>query len=101
MLSKASTDLGCLAQVMILSEGYLMFLAPPAYALHWFKNVMEFPYDIDIDGTVADWLISTVSVTFYKSKDAAARCGLHPGLFFQLVPHLAGQARWLPHMAHL
>ena len=61
---------------MILSEGYLMFLAPPAYALHWFKNVMEFPYDIDIDGTVADWLISTVSVTFYKSKDAAARCEL-------------------------
>ena len=60
-------------QVLILSEGYQMFLAPPSYALHWFHNVLEFPYDMHIDGTVADWLITIVAISFSKGKGGKKR----------------------------
>ena len=55
-------------QVLVLSEGFQMFLAPPSYALHWFHNVLEFPYDMSMDGTVADWLITIVSISFNKGS---------------------------------
>lgn len=61
--------------VLVLSEGYQMFLAPPSYALHWFRNVMEFPYNMNIDGTVADWLITVVSVNFMKGKNSKSSLG--------------------------
>lgn len=64
-------------QVLILSEGYQMFRAPPGYVLHWFHNILEFPYDMSIDGTVADWLITIVSISFSKGKDAKKRCFAH------------------------
>lgn len=65
-------------RILIMSEGYQVYLAPPAYTQHWFSNVLGLPYDVDIDGTVADWVISLVSVTFFKSKEAAGRQSTPP-----------------------
>ena len=62
-----------LDKVAIFSEGHQLFLAPPAFALPWFHRVLGFPYDADVDGTVADWLITTVSLSFRKNQWAAAR----------------------------
>lgn len=61
-------------KVLVLSEGYQLYFAPPSFCMQWFHNVMGFPYDVDIDGTIADWLIGLVSITFYKDKQAAERC---------------------------
>ncbi len=82
-------------QVIILSEGYQMFLAPPGYALHWFHNVLEFPYDMHIDGTVADWLITIVSISFSKVKGSKKRCG--PPLLLNSTPVHCLHGRAPPH----
>ena len=60
-------------RILVMAEGYLVYNAPPGHALHWFSEVLGLPYDVDMDGTVADWLISVVSITFFKSKESAAR----------------------------
>lgn len=62
--------------MIVLSEGYQMFLAPPEYALHWFQHVLEYPYDAHLDGTVADWLITVISITFAKRKSGKKRWAL-------------------------
>ena len=60
-------------RILIMSEGFQVYLARPAYAHHWFADVLGLPYDPELDGTIADWLISIVSITFFKPKESAGR----------------------------
>lgn len=60
-------------KVLILSEGYLLYLAPPAFVVPWFGEVLGFPYVKERDGTVADWLITVIAVGFRKGESSKAR----------------------------
>ena len=59
--------------MLLLSEGYQLFLAPPSYTVRWFSEVLQFPYEKERDGTVADWVIGTIAVGFKKTSDAKSR----------------------------
>lgn len=60
-------------KVLILSEGYLLYLAPPSFVVPWFSQVLGFPYDKTCDGTVADWLIGITAVGFRKGGKSKSR----------------------------
>lgn len=51
-------------KLLLMSEGYLMFLAPPSYVLPWFNEILGIPYNKAKHGTVADWLLGAVAVSF-------------------------------------
>lgn len=60
-------------KLLVLSEGYLLYLAPPSYAVRWFSEVLKYPYERARDSTESDWLLSIVAVGFQKSTEEKAR----------------------------
>ena len=60
-------------KLLVLSEGYQLYLAPPSFVVRWFSEVLKYPYDRSRDGTDSDWLMSIVAVGFEKGKEEKAR----------------------------
>jgi hypothetical protein len=64
-------------QVVVLSEGYQLYFGSPESAPTWFDWGLGYPYDPDRDGSVSDWLIDLISISFQKPKDFAERWAFH------------------------
>ena len=60
-------------KLLVLSEGYQLYLAPPSNVVPWFSEVLGYPHDRMKDGTDSDWLMSVVAVGFQKSREDKAR----------------------------
>ena len=56
-------------KLLVMSEGYQMFLAPPSFVMPWFHDVLLIPYDPKKDGTVADWLLGAIAVQFQTQSE--------------------------------
>ena len=67
--SSASPSIPTIAafQVILLSEGHVLFSGPPAEAAPWF-NSLGYDYVTARDGNVSDWLLDLVSVGFTKPE---------------------------------
>jgi len=64
---------GMFHKVLVLSEGQQLFYGAPDAAAPWFDASLGYPYEAARDGSVSDWLMDLVSVTFPKPADMAAR----------------------------
>ena len=53
-------------KVAVLSEGHQLYFGLPSLCVDWFEENLHIPYDYQRDGTVADWVVDTVSVGFNK-----------------------------------
>eukprot|EP00884_Botryococcus_braunii_P010837 jgi/Botrbrau1/19755/Bobra.0124s0008.1 len=60
-------------KVVVLSEGYQLYFGAPEKAPTWFDWGLGYPYDPDRDGSVSDWLIDLISISFQKPKDFGER----------------------------
>ena len=60
-------------KVVILSEGYQLYLGPPSGCVNWFQQHIKIPYVAARDGNVPDWVMDSVSVTFAKPLAVAQR----------------------------
>ena len=60
----------CFMQVILLSEGHVLFSGPPGSAVPWFSS-LQYEYLPERDGNVSDWLLDLVSVGFTKPEVSA------------------------------
>lgn len=60
-------------KVVLLSEGYQVYLGAPAQITDWFQKCLGYPYVASRDGNVPDWIMDTVSVGFAKPRATAVR----------------------------
>ena len=54
-------------QVILLSEGHVLYFGPPSSAVPWFGS-LQYDYLPERDGNVSDWLLDLVSVGFTKPE---------------------------------
>ena len=59
--------------VVVLSEGFQLFVGPPTQCVDWFGNHLKYGYREATDGTISDWIMDTISVSFMKPIDMAQR----------------------------
>ncbi|KAK9808556.1 hypothetical protein WJX73_008341 [Symbiochloris irregularis] len=57
--------------ITMLSEGYQVYQQSPKFCCEWFNGGLGYVYVPEEDGTVADWVISLVSVRFQNPASAA------------------------------
>ncbi|KAK9790764.1 hypothetical protein WJX73_010230 [Symbiochloris irregularis] len=57
-------------KVVILSEGHQVYIDPPGGCCQWFNGGLGYAYRPEEDGTVADWVITLVSIRF-RDEDTA------------------------------
>ncbi len=53
-------------QVVLLSEGRMLFFGGCGDALAWFSGSLGYLYNPERDGLVPDWLLTVISVGFAK-----------------------------------
>ena len=61
-------------QVVVMSEGCVVYAGPPERAAAWFCLGLGYTYERGRDGALSDWLMDLVSVRFAKPSDLAGRC---------------------------
>jgi hypothetical protein len=60
--------LGCVAQVTLLSSGYMMYSGEREGIVPWFDQGCGYPYDPAMHGLASDWIMDLVNVGFTKPE---------------------------------
>lgn len=56
-------------QVLLLSQGRLMYHGTPQGMVDWFSGTLGYHYDPEVQGSPSDWVLDLVGVGFDKSKE--------------------------------